>query len=45
MNTVEVALALFLLPRQWLAQAHQLPLQLGEGLGHPGREAGPAGQQ
>lgn len=45
MNSGEVALALRLLPGQQLAQAHQLPLQLGEDLCHPGREEGPAGYQ
>ncbi|ELK00390.1 Myosin-VIIa [Pteropus alecto] len=44
-NSGEVALALRLLPGQQLAQAHQLPLQLGEELFHPGREEGLAGYQ
>lgn len=38
MNSGEGALALRLLPGQQLAQAHQLPLQLGEDLCHPGRK-------
>lgn len=38
MNSGEVALALRLLPGQQLVQAHQLPLQLGEDLCHPGRK-------